>query len=115
AAGATFNMSGAATKTLDHRTLNNSGTATWTGAGTGNSQLKLSSSATINNYGTWQVHQAGPSSYITEGGTINNYGTVTNTSTATGASGIGSAFNNLDGGTLEVISGTLYLGGNGTS
>jgi hypothetical protein len=115
AAGATFNLSGAATKTLDHRTLNNSGTATWTGTSTGSSQLKLSSSATINNYGTWQVQQAGPSSYITEGGTINNYGTVTNISTATGASGIGSAFNNLDGGTLEVVSGKLYLGGNGTS
>lgn len=91
----------------DVRTLNNAGTATWTGVGSINNE----SGATLNNLAgaTLAINTAGD----VFGGTVNNAGTVTKT--AGGGDGITrftGPFNNT--GTVEVLGGTLRFENNYT-
>ena len=107
AVGATLAVSGAVT--LNNYTLNNAGTATWTGTG----NISLSPTATINNSGLFLVQnvQSFAATYYSAG-SINNSGTFrkTNSGTTAVSSGYGSIpFNNT--GTVDIQAGTFSFGG----
>ncbi|HKM46001.1 MAG TPA: choice-of-anchor D domain-containing protein [Terriglobales bacterium] len=97
---------------LDTRTLNNAGTATWTGA----AFLMLNGSVINNKTGATWNHEADTQIQF-EGGTaptFNNAGTFEKTSgTGVNGGGVGSTivFNNT--GTVEANSGTLLIGNAG--
>ncbi len=107
--GATLTLS-AGTSTLDTRTLDNSGTITWTGG-----TFYLNNSAVLNNLSgalfdmqsnnllSWSVGLAG---------TFNNTGTIRKSAGGT-TSTVADTFNNT-GGTIEGQSGTLSFTGDGT-
>jgi hypothetical protein len=97
-------------KSLDNRTLNNNGIATWTGTGpiitirgstfNNNNTLDLQSNASFN----WAGFSGGLA-------TFNNAGTLRK-SGGTGASTVQAVFNNPS--TVDVLTGTLALDGGGT-
>jgi phage baseplate assembly protein gpV len=107
---ATFSISGNANKFLDQRTLNNSGTATWSGLGS----LFMSNGAIINNSGSLDAQN---NQSIVENigvGTFNNSGTFTK-STVTGTTTISSGIALNNTGTVEVLTGTLTISSNTTN
>ncbi|HET6313825.1 MAG TPA: hypothetical protein VFH60_08320, partial [Chloroflexia bacterium] len=103
--GATLSISGAAAKTLNARTLNNQGTATWLGAGA----ISLEAGASIHNSGLFDAQNnatlsaPGPAAFY-------NTGTFRK-SASTGVTTIHSnvKFEN-NGGTVDVAGGTLRFG-----
>ena len=106
APGAMLTLNGADAKTLSVRTLNNSGTATWSEAG----YLQFTGGATINNQGsaTFTVQN---DQYLYGGpGTFNNKDTARFIKAGgTGATVIQAAFNNSS--TVEAQSGTFSFSG----
>ena len=94
------------------RTLNNTGTATYSG-----SFFRMAPTTTINNTGTWDF--AGDSDITNLSGgaaNFNNQGTGTiRKSAGTGVSSISRAVNNESTASVEVNSGTLSLTGGGAS
>ena len=107
--GATLTLS-AGTSTLDTRTLDNSGTITWTGG-----TFYLNNSAVLNNQSgalfdmqsnNTMSFSVGPAGSFTNSGTFRK-------SAGTGISSIDDAFDNT-GGTIEGQSGTLSFTGGGT-
>ncbi len=102
-------ISGANLKDLSSRTLRLDGNSSWSGTGS----LRMGSAAQINNTGTWDIQS--DVSTGTLGGaapSITNTGTIRKTAGA-GTTTIQQAMNN--DGTLDVQSGTINLGGGGTS
>jgi fibronectin-binding autotransporter adhesin len=104
--GATLSISGSAAKTLNARTLNNAGTATWLGTGA----INLEAGATINNSGLFDA-QNDATLAATGPALFNNTGTFRKSS-GVGVTAINSnvRFDNIAG-TIDVASGTLKLGG----
>jgi hypothetical protein len=109
-AGATLSISGAGSRYLDTRTLNNAGGATWIDAGT----FTLSNGAIINNLqgGIFRL-QANQSSFGGSGAFNNQAGAMFQKSQSTGTTTMSLPFNN--DGTVELQSGTLVLAGGSTS
>ncbi len=106
-----FNLSGLVAINAN-RTLNNASTANWTSAnGLG---MRTGSGSIINNTGTWDAQTDGAAIVNYYGGatTFNNSGTFRK-SAGTGTSSITILFTNT--GTVDVQSGTLSLGANGSS
>ena len=106
-----LSISGAATKGLDSRTLNNATTATWTGTGA----ITTSNSATINNQSgaTWDVQAGVTLSH--SGGAVsqfNNAGAFTR-SAGVGTHIIGIPFNNSGSATISTA--TVNFSNGGTS
>ena len=106
-----FNLSGLVAINAN-RTLNNASTANWTSAsGLG---MRTGTGSVINNTGTWDAQTDGAAIINYYGGatTFNNSGTFKK-SAGTGTTSITIAFTNT--GTVDVQSGTLSLGANGSS
>ncbi len=102
-------MSGTAVKDLVTRTLNNPGTATWTGTGA----VRLGSGAVINNAGLWDAQSnATLSAILGTPRTFNNLGTFRK-SAGSGTTTVSVTFNNT--GAVQVQTGTLNLTLGGTS
>jgi hypothetical protein len=102
--GASLNLGGTNSgETLDTRTLNIAGHATWTGT----NNLNLANDAVINNQ-TGATFTAQNDETISGGGTFNNQGTFTK-SASTGTTTIQALFNNS--GTVHINSGTVLLSG----
>ena len=98
------------TSTLDTRTLDNSGTITWTGG-----TFYVNSPAVLNNLSgaLFDMQSDNTMSWnVTGTGTFNNSGTFRKSAGA-GTSTIADPFNNT-GGTIEGLSGTLSFTGGGT-
>ena len=117
AAGAASAISGSVAKALD-RTLNNSGTITFSSSNTNRILFGLNSDLTpgvLNNSGTFNVTAGGDfaQNFANRGHAINNSGTwnVSGANVTSDVTGI--AFNNT--GTVNIASGTLALGGGGTN
>jgi hypothetical protein len=109
--GATLAFSLGPQEILDGATLNNAGTATWSGS----DAIFLADGAVFNNQaGASFTMQTDRSIDNLQGaaGVINNAGTFTKNST-TGTTLIAVAFNNT-GGTVNAQTGTITLGGGGT-
>jgi hypothetical protein len=106
ASGGTLDLLGAA-KTLDGRILNNSGTATMSGA---TSALTLANGATFNNQasGSFEIQNDGTIASSGTGNTFNNQGTFSRT-LSFGTAAIGVAFTNA--GTVNAQSGVLRFTG----
>ncbi|HEX8600521.1 MAG TPA: S-layer homology domain-containing protein [Chloroflexia bacterium] len=104
--GSTLSISGAAAKTLNARTLNNAGTATWLGTGA----INLEAGASINNSGLFDVQNNATLSAPAPAA-FRNTGTFRK-SANTGITTIHSnvKFEN-NGGTVDVAGGTLRFGG----
>jgi hypothetical protein len=96
------------TESLDARTLQNAGSATWTStdALTQNAHSLFQNLA----HATLTV-QSGVT--LTDTGTLDNAGTITVTA-GTGTASFGTVYTNENEGNLEVSSGTLFLGGSGS-
>jgi hypothetical protein len=109
--GAILNLDGSSTKALNTRTLENGGTALWTGSG----PISMLNNSVITNRAGALFHAQNAASF-SFGGTsprFDNAGTFrksVNAGTLTVQSGI--AFNNS--GNVEIQTGTLSLGGGGT-
>jgi phage baseplate assembly protein gpV len=110
ASGAALNLSGSNSKTLNARTLNNAGTATWLGTG----PISLAAGATLNNSGLFNAQNDAAITAAGQG-TFRNTGTLRK-SAGTGVTTIDTAvrFEN-DKGTVEVAGGTLRFGAANTS
>ena len=94
-------ISGVAIKDVATRTLNTSGSTTWTGTGI----VRLSANAVINNSGTWDSQADTVLTFTGAAGkTFNNTGTYRK-SAGSGAAGISVSFNNS--GTVDVQTGSL--------
>jgi hypothetical protein len=108
--GATLNLTGTGSRTLDERTLNNGGIATWIDAGS----FTASNGAVINNLqgGTFQL-QANQTSFGGTGAFNNQAGATFQKTQSTGATTMNLPFNN--DGTVDLQSGTFILAGGGTS
>lgn len=96
-------ISGAATKTLSVRTLDNAGTATWTGTGS----IEATGTAVFNNLAgaTFDAQTSAPFGIPLHLAYFNNVGTFRKS--ASGTLLFGGQFNNS--GTLDEQSGTLFL------
>jgi hypothetical protein len=113
-APATLKLTGTGAETLDGRTLNNSGTVTWSGA----NDLSFLDRAVFNNLSGATFTITNDQTIFTTGAEVmNNAGTILKNATTMSTS-VDVAFNNSylgTGGTVTVNSGTLALLGGGTS
>ncbi|MDQ5823060.1 MAG: S-layer homology domain-containing protein [Chloroflexota bacterium] len=104
--GATLSISGSAAKTLNSRTLNNQGTATWLGTGA----INLEAGAIINNSGLFDA-QNNATLAAPAPAAFRNTGTFRKS----GSTGITTIASNVrfenNGGTVDVAGGTLRFGG----
>ncbi|HZN56120.1 MAG TPA: hypothetical protein VFB67_12450, partial [Candidatus Polarisedimenticolaceae bacterium] len=94
-------------KDLNPRTLENNGTATWSGAGS----IRLGGGSSIVNNGTWSAQSDAQIAVLGGGGAFTNAGTFRK-SAGTGTTTIGIGFDSP--GPIDVQTGTLSLNGSGT-
>ena len=103
AAGATLNLAGAAGTTLNQRTLNSDGTATWTGAG----NFNIVGNATLNVGGLFDIQTgadfagAGGTIAVQAAGTLRKSGGATNTDVT--------SINVTNAGQVQAQAGTLQF------
>jgi len=103
-----ISISGGAAKYMDGRTLNNAGTATWTGS----NYIYMSNGAVVNNLATGTLNLQGDRSFYFSGGSqpaFNNAGTVSRTINTGTFTFEGVAFSNS--GTVSAQTGTLAFSG----
>lgn len=109
-ASGTLTISGSSSKLIRSRTLNNAGTAIWSGS----ASIVMQGGAIFNNLpgATFDVQKDGLLLAGLGSNTFNNAGTFAK-STGVGTMAISPIFNNS--GTVQVLTGTLSLRGGGTS